>query len=795
MVGYLTGIEVRRHWRSVLLLALLVALVVGTVLASVAGARRSRTSFDRYLAQVNGPDIMATADAGAPEEIEALDRLAELPMVAAAPVVDMPAASPEGYLPLAVSVDGLVPGTYLKSPIIAGREADPSAPFEVTLSERTARILEVGVGDMIPMISFGPEAAAAFGRDELEEPAPDGPTFELTVVGIVRDAGDIASRSTDLTLTFLTPAFRDRFPTTTIGSFARGRFIVLKEGVELSELSAAAAHLPIELDVTFSAGVVRSQADPTMAAIATALYVFAGVAAVAGLATIGHAVGRMQTAAADDDDTLAAIGVGRAGRWARVMAPGWAAMAVGVPLGMGLAVAASPLFPIGLARRAEPDLGVHVDAWLLTLGAGASLAAGLALVALLGRLSARAAAGPARLVRPSQIVGAATSAGAPPAVVTGLTLALRSSRRGRSAAGAAIAGTAMGVMGVLSAVVFAASTDRLVATPSLYGWGWDANVAGADMTDLGPDASTAAVVDDPELRVVAEIAMQIEATIDGEPVFLTSATDVKGHLEPVIVKGTEPLQRDEIAVAADTLDAIGAEVGDRVQLDLGDGPRPMLITGVVALPVSADGGSSTVGAYLATAAAEALHISSVCEDASSCYRNVAIDLSDTAQLADVVARYEDPDQNVAVDLPSPPGEVERLTAVQQLPWFLAGLLGLLAAVAVTYSAALAVRRRRRDLAVLRVIEMSAAQLRGLVAVQVLVLTVAGGALGSLLGVLAGRQVWRWVASSLALPFSPAVPVAAALLVPCAAVMITQLAATFSRRAAGRTQPALALRTE
>ena len=48
-VGYLIRIELRRQAKSLLVLGLLVALVVGTVVASLAGARRSASAFDRYL--------------------------------------------------------------------------------------------------------------------------------------------------------------------------------------------------------------------------------------------------------------------------------------------------------------------------------------------------------------------------------------------------------------------------------------------------------------------------------------------------------------------------------------------------------------------------------------------------------------------------------------------------------------------------------------------------------------------------------------------------------------------------
>ena len=128
-----------------------------------------------------------------------------------------------------MSDDGVVPFERMHAPVVEGRYPHRDAPLELALSERTARCLGKDVGDTLTLDTYSPEAIAEDEAAEDSEeadgggtPEPDGPAVDLEVVGIVRDPGDIGARDTDITLTFLTPAFRDAYPRDVIGTFGRG---------------------------------------------------------------------------------------------------------------------------------------------------------------------------------------------------------------------------------------------------------------------------------------------------------------------------------------------------------------------------------------------------------------------------------------------------------------------------------------------------------------------------------------------------------------------------------------------
>src|SRR5206468_8676942 len=91
-----------------------------------------------------------------------------------------------------------------------------------------------------------------------------------------------------------------------------------------------------------------------------------------------------------DNSILRTLGMTRGQLFAVAMTRAVVVSAVGALVSVALAVAASPIMPVGLARLAEPNRGISADG--LVVGGGAALLAGLifALAAIPAIIAARA---------------------------------------------------------------------------------------------------------------------------------------------------------------------------------------------------------------------------------------------------------------------------------------------------------------------------------------------------------------------------------------------------------------------
>jgi putative ABC transport system permease protein len=148
-----------------------------------------------------------------------------------------------------------------------------------------------------------------------------------------------------------------------------------------------------------------------------------------------------------------------------------------------------------------------------------------------------------------------------------------------------------------------------------------------------------------------------------------------------------------------------------------------------------------------------------------------------------------------VFLPEAPSDLTDLESIRGLPFVVAGLLGLVALATLANTLATSVRRRRRDLSVLKVLGFVRGQVATTAAWQAVTLVVLAGVIGVPLGVLAGRIAWSVFADRLGVPPDATIPVLeVALLVPVL-VLLGALIAAVPGRLAARTRPAVGLRTE
>src|SRR5206468_3082553 len=106
-----------------------------------------------------------------------------------------------------------------------------------------------------------------------------------------------------------------------------------------------------------------------------------------------------------------------------------------------------------------------------------------------------------------------------------------------------------------------------------------------------------------------------------------------------------------------------------------------------------------------------------------------------------------------------------------------------------------VRRRRRELALLKTIGFGRRQVGATIAWQATTLAAVGLVVGIPVGLLVGRAVWRSVADGLGVATGATTPTVGLILTVLAALALANLIAFFPARNAARTRPAIALRSE
>ena len=154
-------LELRRRWRSLIVLALLVALATTAVLASVAGARRGDSAVTRLVARTSPADITVLPNQPGFD----WDRIRALPEVAALTTFVISSFQIEGIpdhsTGFAVGDDASM-RTIERPVVLQGRLADPARDDEVVVSAHFVGAFHKGVGDYLTLRLFTPAQVDAY---------------------------------------------------------------------------------------------------------------------------------------------------------------------------------------------------------------------------------------------------------------------------------------------------------------------------------------------------------------------------------------------------------------------------------------------------------------------------------------------------------------------------------------------------------------------------------------------------------------------------------------------------------
>jgi ABC-type lipoprotein release transport system permease subunit len=798
-------IDVRRRWRSLTVLGLLIVLAGVTVVAFVAGARRGTSALPR-LASVTLPAtaaVLPNLPGFGWSRVEALPEVASVSTIA----IDYE-LSVQG-LPAGLVTFPPVNDTVLRSiekpAVLAGRVFDPARDEAVVTAKFVAHY-HLGVGDtFVLQLPTAKELAA--GQGSGPGGSLTGPQLRTRIVGVIRSPwySDHPDSTGGI---LLSPAVAKRYPANVIGDSRGGHFfspvnaLVRLRGGEaaIPQLRRDIARLTGRSDIDI--WDLPSQYRDTQRQItfeSRSLLALAAAAFVAAVLLIGQALARYTVASAPELQTLRALGMApRQAVAAAAAGPALVALLSAMLAAAG-AVIVAQWFPIGTAAQFEPAPGLSVD-WIVIAPALAGiplLVGGGAMVA------AWAALGAARRDRPqrrSAIAAATARADLAAPVVVGVRFALESGR-GRAAVPVrpALIGAITGVLGIVAAFTFSHAVSDAVAHPQRFGQTFQLiTTTGFNSTDLGPSAKVIAGLD--RLPAVTGVDDSRVAVATG-PRDLGSVTlyEYSAGTKPVpvvVTSGRMPRAPDEVLLAPRTMSALNARIGSRVRLSGSKGSRTMRVTGLGLVPEGshnsyADGGWVTPAGFTSLFTGFKYH-------------DILVTLRPDAQGPDAGAtlaaqvEHEQPQlrgSGLEFDDAAVPVEVAELHDVRVLPVVLGLFLALLAVGAVGHALASAVRRRAHDLAVLRALGTTRWQCRLIVVTQASVLALVGLVFGVPLGLVVGRAVWRSVADYTPVQYIPPVAVWVLLGVGPAALLAANLLAAWPGQRAARLRAAQVLRTE
>jgi hypothetical protein len=798
-------LESRRRWRSLLVLALLVALATGTVLTATAGARRGETAFGRLWdstlpATVTVLPNQPGFDWAKVRALPEVEVLTEFPVNGTPFVLTCCPQAGIGFAPIGDEL-----GRTIERPVmLAGRMFNPARADEVVVTPQFAVFYHKSVGAVVTMQLASPRQVDAQWDGTTKGL---GPVIRARIVGVGRNVfgsstGDGPDTAGGVEAS---PALYANYQANILGASHQvyiNALIRLKDGrAAIPAFRADLARVTgrSDIDVWDNRDYFGGAIERTSRYEAACLLAFALAALVAALFLVGQSVARYTSATVADLQVLQAVGMTPRQAVASAVAPPLLAAVAGSTLGVAAAIVASRWMPIGIATYSEPHPGISAD-WLI-LGPGWLLApvlvaAGSAAAAALALNARRRRSAPRR----SAVAAAAAAAGLGVPVVVGARFALEPGR-GRAAVPVrpALLGAVAGVLGVLAAFTFAAGVSDAAANPARFGQTWQLGAfLGLSGQDFGPASQVLrAVARDPDVTGVDDA--RVGGAQSGQVSVESYTYDAVGgkQVPAVLLSGRMPTAAGEIVLAPTTASQMHAATGSVVRLSGAAGAKPMTVTGIGFVPEGPHNYYDT-GAWLTPAGYDRLFRGA---HYAFKFHLAVLSLRPGADVQAVAARLDKTEKTIKggqafpFTPPDPLAAARIVKDVAVLPLALSAFLAVLAVGAVGHALSIAVSRRRHELAVLRALGLTRWQSRLVIGTQATLLAVIGMLFGIPLGFALGRVLWHAAADTMPLAYQPPLAALALLLIVPLALLAANLLAAWPARRAARLRTAHILRTE
>jgi hypothetical protein len=344
---------------------------------------------------------------------------------------------------------------------------------------------------------------------------------------------------------------------------------------------------------------------------------------------------------------------------------------------------------------------------------------------------------------------------------------------------------------VLAAVVFGASLSDNQDHPQRYGVTWD--IAAGAMSD---PAQATAIADQvraiPGVEAFAGMATTAFDTPFGE-IPAVMLRQEKGTVTPLITEGRAP-GPGEVALGAVTMRDEGLHIGDELEInDAIAGHRNFRITGVVVLNVAGVDVSVPPG----RGALFDWTMLALMNPQSADFIAPQIFLVDVepGRVDEVshalTALFPTSTRSAAVE----PLDLANLGDASLLPMALGAVVAILGIATVAHAMLSTIRRRQRELGVLKALGFVRPDTRHTVAWQAITFGAIALVVGIPIGLIGGRAGWHLAADQLGIPSHPVVTATSVVLLAAAVVVVLLLIAVVPAYRASRVRPADMLRRD